>query len=142
MRFPSGPRLVRAAFLGFFVFAAGCGSGGLVPVAGKLVENGKPLQKSKNESVQLTFRSNTEPPKSFPAALDADGNFTVSTGTDARGIPPGKYTLTVSAASYMPGAGDRFKKSYGPGSSRLACEVGPTGATNLVVDVGTGTVSQ
>jgi hypothetical protein len=110
--------------------SAGCGRGlpVLVPVRGKVtLPSGTPIH---NGSVTLypdTAKGNKS--KELPiGAIDAQGNFTVMTGT-REGAPPGWYKVAISAAEQIDPNNPYFtdwlihERYINPETSRLTAEV-------------------
>jgi hypothetical protein len=138
----------------------GCKSGnrGLI-LTGQLVENGTPLRASTEglppgtRPIQVVFH--TIPAEgqlgseAFSSQVNSDsGEFTLK-GPSGKGIPPGKYRISVTVsppgAPGSPGGGprpglatspsqDRLKGAFSPQSSPLEVEI--TRSCKLIVDVG------
>lgn len=97
--------LIRAAALGAALVLAGCGSANRVPVRGVLLKGGAPFtppEGASNQVVLVAMEVQGDDGKSigadepFAAVLNqADGSFEVP-GPDGRGIPPGKYRVSVT----------------------------------------------
>jgi hypothetical protein len=146
---------------------AGCaGEKADFPVNGRLVEDGKPITVSTErlppgtQPVQLIFysvpREGGAAGESFHCAVNTEtGEFTVK-GPSNKGIPAGKYRISVAvlsrpangaaAGSSPPGMGgapnsmgmmgmsDKLKGAFSRERSRLEVEI--TRPTQLVIDVG------
>ena len=111
------------------LFLAGCG-GGKHKVPGKVVQAGQPLTVSDQGKFVITFI-----PEGGKGAIGTstrpDGTFVV-TGTDGKGIAPGKYKVAVQAWDPYPRK-DKLGGKYNEANTRLTVEVG-TG--EVVLDVG------
>src|SRR5437867_3544588 len=86
------------------LLAAGCGSN--VKVKGKVVKGGNPIQVSDKGRVVVIFTPGADV-KDVPAGTNfsgdvgADGSFEVK-GPEGKGIPKGKYKITVHTADPFP----------------------------------------
>jgi hypothetical protein len=79
------------------ILLVGCGSG-RIKARGRLVKNGEPFVPGEREVVHIAFFALNEDPKakSYVVKFDRqDGTFQV-TGSDGKGLPPGKYRVAVS----------------------------------------------
>jgi hypothetical protein len=107
---------------------AGCDSGtAAIPVTGRLLQDGQPLQVSTegmppgSRPIQIIFHAvpgaGQARGESFYGKVDSDtGEFTVP-GPAGRGIPPGKYRISVvvlSAPGGPPGPGASGERLPGP----------------------------
>jgi hypothetical protein len=125
-----------AQALGFLlpllVLAAGCGgsAGQFVPVAGKVTFRGKPLAAGTIVFAPDPDRGTTAIP--VCAEIQSDGMYRLKP-SDAPGIAPGWYRVTVAAVEIVPAQGtspavprsllpDRYRD---PELSGLICEVKP-----------------
>jgi hypothetical protein len=121
--------------------SAGCGGGdGVrgVPVKGTVVVNGKPLQLKGSEqlAISLVRLDGGQSVAATGSYNPGDGSFTVA-GPTNRGIPEGKYRITVSTNDYGPRSqGDRFRGLFGANNSPLVVTLNSDNADRLVVDVG------
>src|SRR5262245_4510848 len=80
------------------LFAAGCGGAKAVKVEGKLVKSGQPYTLTEGGSLNLSFHSKgmTGEGMVYPARVNAtDGSFVLD-GPEGRGIPPGRYKITLN----------------------------------------------
>jgi hypothetical protein len=135
---------------------AGCGSSNDVWVTCELSRNGRPFTVPDAHSIQVTFyaievtdkdgtkKANNEP---YAAAPSGEGMFEVP-GRDGRGIPPGKYRISVvqkpKTASAAPQpkskreAADRdfdfLRDRYGPTTSPIVRTV-DSKASHLQIDL-------
>ncbi len=77
------------------LFVLGCGGGGSippVPVSGKVLVGGKPV-----EGAVVTFLSQAkEGGRSASGKTDKDGAFKLTTAKTNDGAPPGEYTITIA----------------------------------------------
>jgi hypothetical protein len=128
-------------YLAIVLVALGCnksdGPKG-VTVHGRLVQNGQPFKALPNEDVMVGFSPvGAAPGQAAPGASSdlvkpADGSFTL-TGRDKKGLPPGKYTVSLS--SQVGYSGDnRFEKMLA-GKPALVVEVGPEEGQTFIIDV-------
>ncbi len=108
----------------------GCSGGGLNPVKGQLLIKGQPVK-----GAVVTFHPKEgSTVKTIPSVgtTDADGNFTMMTGTK-EGAPAGEYLVTVywpeeapkkGMSTEMPETRDKLKGAYSnPASSGLKASV-------------------
>ena len=113
----------RALFIVFaFLLAAtasGCGKKN-VRVTGRISKSGQPIKISDKGRIQLFFMQLDDqgtPINSYVATVQPDGSFEV-TGDPGRGMPPGKYKITVEAPDPYPAGkdllGGRFKLNGSP----------------------------
>ena len=141
------------------LFLASCGGDATrndVAVSGRLTENGNPIKPPDGlppgvRGLQLCFYELKDGKAGEPyfATLAEDGNFTVP-GPKGKGIPPGKYLVSVEVAkSGTPpkggpsgppssgsnsGLGDKYNGAYAKDKSKLQVEI--TGPSTVQVDVG------
>jgi hypothetical protein len=77
---------------------AGCGAGNAVWVKGHLLKGGQPYTAPDNQTVGVTFYAmdaqSTKADEPFAATYGPEGAFEVP-GPEGRGIPPGKYRISV-----------------------------------------------
>jgi hypothetical protein len=109
-----------------------------------VLDRGAPVQFLPREEIMVGFSA--EAPEGQPAlgastdVKPADGTFTLS-GRDGKGIPPGRYSISVSSQVYGGDGADRFAARF-EGKKPLAVEVGPEKGQHFVIDVGTMTVTK
>jgi hypothetical protein len=109
-----------------------------VPVRGKVTNAGAPLKVNRPDVglgyVELHFhRINADGSVSTDpadAAVEESGNFTVR-GRDGRGLPPGKYKITVRQLDPAP-ANDKLQGRFDLKNSRIVREVGDQ---QIMIDV-------
>jgi len=142
---------VRLAVLALAVLAVtGCGGGvSGTKLNGKVLNNGQPYPITEEETVRINFITTGESGRiSAQPQLNPDGTFTL-TGPTGKGVPPGKYQITVMvlpspyAASKNPGApkGDKFKNKYAdPEKTPLTVEI-TSSTKEVTVDLGKGTAT-
>jgi hypothetical protein len=110
---------------------AGCGRSGLYP-EGQLLKNGQPFVPEQGEFVQIAFLAVAEgggEGGSYVAGYDPEsGIFSV---TDGKGIPPGKYKISVQV---MKRHKDALKGKFSPSRSPFVFDI-QTGKEELVVDL-------
>ncbi|MGQ9574791.1 MAG: carboxypeptidase-like regulatory domain-containing protein [Thermoguttaceae bacterium] len=88
------------------VLIAGCGSGGLARVKGRVTLNGQPL-----EGAIVEFRPTA--PGGTPASglTDAQGRYELMYTFQTPGTPPGEYTVSISTAvSYFDANGNELQR--------------------------------
>lgn len=80
------------------VFAGGCGGGPpLQKAKGQILVDGKSYQVGPREQLQVIFFPDVDLPAStYPAEVKPDGSFE-TVGEDGKGIPPGKYRVSISS---------------------------------------------
>jgi hypothetical protein len=118
------------------LLVAGClavvGCGGKSKVNGKIVKDGQPFTVSEKGVFVLSFVSADGTDKTvYNATTKPDGTFTIL-GPEGKGVPPGKYTVNLTAMDPYPTT-DKLAGKYAPGKSTLTAEVGKG---DVVVDVG------
>jgi hypothetical protein len=130
-----------ASYLLFVLVAAGCNKGDGpkgVTVHGRLVQNGHPLKVLPNEEIMVGFSpEGAEPGQGVTRAASTlvkpeDGSFTL-TGRDKKGLPPGKYTVSLSSQIGYADS-NRFDKLL-VGKPPLVVDVGPEEGQTFVIDV-------
>jgi hypothetical protein len=136
---PGAVVLVCAAAL----LGAGCGSD-TVRVTGRLVKDGQPytanVQGAQPDTLAVDFLATIGDRKYlFPATMQSDGTFAVA-GSDGKGIPRGKYRITVLHSGFEGAGGDRFKGRYTAEKTPLTVDI--TESTALTIDLGAGTVTK
>lgn len=91
----------------------GCGGDKKVNAAGRVLKGGKPLTVPENDFVRGQFVPYTEPGTNPKTCYIAEYDNTTGTfkalGPDLRGVPPGKYRITVA---HEKGKKDVFKGAY------------------------------
>jgi hypothetical protein len=125
------------------LLAAGC-AGDTVPVTGRLVKDGQPyvarLGGPEPETFAVDFVGEVGGARMvFAAAVNPDGTFSVG-GSHGRGVPRGRYRITVLHSGFLGAGGDRLKARFSGDATPLAVDV--TDATALTIDVGTGAVTK
>jgi hypothetical protein len=140
------PRMQRYAACCFVLaVAAGCGNGYVKP-KGRLMKNGEPFVPADNEVVHVALfpvkdakvaapaaapEGAAREAGSFPANFNReDGTFRV-TGMDGRGMPPGKYRVTVQV---MKNKKDVLKGAFGAQNSPLVHDI-DSSSQELTVDL-------
>jgi hypothetical protein len=131
-----GKGLVLGLGLLSLAAVAGC-SGGGAEVKGTVLYNGQAVKLGPGEDLQIGLvRLEGEKPVMASASYDSSsGTFRVA-GPIGRGLPEGKYRVTVSTSSYGPKQqGDRFRGAFGVNNSPLVASIS-SGNQNLTVDLG------
>ncbi len=145
---------------------SGCGGAAKgLSVKGRIVENGSPLQASTDglppgtRPIQIIFHQipagGQVAGESYFCEVNTEtGEFTVKDPSN-KGIPAGKYRISVTVASPGKAAGppgingpnpagvmgfsDRFRGAYDPQNTKLEVEL--TSSAQVLVDVGKGTAT-
>jgi hypothetical protein len=142
--------LILAFLIAPMVAAPGCGGGNTIWVTGKLLKGGTPYVPPKDQLVTITFVAlEIKDPSGKPAQGGepyladydpASGTFVVP-GPERRGIPPGKYRVSVTqklereAFDAAREKKDKAKKKeFTRETDMLADQFGPT-TSPIVVDV-------
>jgi len=87
---------------------AGCGSGKIAPVSGRITLNGKPLAKASVTFAPVGSKEKQEPGPSSAGMTDADGRYTLTLiGQDGRGAVIGKHKVRIALQSEADTADDR-----------------------------------
>ena len=125
-------RLLTIFLLGSLL--VGCG-GSRVKARGRLVKNGEPFVPNEKETVHVAFfpagEESQSSDRSYVVKFNrADGTFLVS-GADGKGLPPGKYRVTVAL---MKDRTDALKGAFNAKNSPLVCEVKNT-SDEITVDL-------
>jgi hypothetical protein len=117
-----------------FLILAGCGSRTKI-YEGKLVQGGQPVTVSDQGIITLFFVAEKDKDKGlpYPAETKSDGTFTIK-GRDGKGIPPGKYLVSVVAKDPYPNGPDKFGGKFEADKSTLTVEIGKD--SMVTVDVG------
>jgi hypothetical protein len=122
---------IACALLLTAVFASGCGDD-FSRVGGRITLDGKPLAGGENVAVTVLFYPESGRGSPAAALADENGDYFVSTGA-RKGLPPGNYIVTLSAAQMIqpPSGGAPTKKILTPARyanpklSGLSTEVKP-----------------
>jgi hypothetical protein len=97
------------AMLGLILSVSGCGKASLYPVHGRVLYQGKPVEKA-----MVTFIPVQAPADgkkvSANGETDAEGNFTLSTRVPGDGAPAGEYRVTVFWPGPLPGTDPKTNK--------------------------------
>ena len=102
--------LCAVGLLSLCVFS-GCGGPALQTAKGQIQVGGKNYQVGPREQLLVIFYPDGPNPNStFPAEVNSDGSFQ-TLGMDGKGIPPGKYRVSISSP-------------YGGGSIQIPKEIG------------------
>jgi hypothetical protein len=144
-------RLCQARLTAFWWSAAilavaGCGADNQgVTVKGQVLQNGQPIPFLPSEDLIVGFSQEVpagqKPVGASGAVKPEDGTFTVN-GPGGRGIPPGRYRISLS--SQINGGNDRnrFERLFSPQKQPLIAEVGPEKGQTFRIDVGRWTVTR
>jgi hypothetical protein len=127
---PRGALSAIAQLLFVLLALAGCGEE-WSSVSGSLSLDGKPLASGENLQVTVLFNPAAGGAPPAAAVVDAEGNYSVSTGSRG-GLAPGAYVVTLSAMelTYPSGAGTPPQRRLvtprrytQPTASDLRCDV-------------------
>jgi hypothetical protein len=101
---------------------SGCGGGSpLQQAKGQIMVQGKNYQVGPREQLLVIFYPDvTNPGTTYPAEVKADGSFQ-TVGKDGRGIPPGKYRVSIT--SPYGGGSVTIPKELGSAASPIVREV-------------------
>jgi hypothetical protein len=101
------------------------GSAG-VKLKGQLVQNGQPVQPAQNDYYQIVLIPESGlATNTYPATPPgSDGTFSID-GPDGRGVPAGKYKVTVKNMVQSPrgGLADKFNNRYDERNTQLTWDV-------------------
>src|SRR5262249_7800881 len=109
------------------------------------LQNGQPIQILPSEDVIVGFSqeapSGQKPIGASGIVKPEDGTFTVA-GPGGKGIPPGKYRISLS--SQVNGSNDksRFEALFSPQKPPLTVDVGPEKGQTFRIDIGQWTVTK
>jgi hypothetical protein len=139
-------RLLVLSSVAVSVLVAGCGKKEKgVKVRGKLLQDGQPIQFLRDEDIRISFSSEGSAGQEAAGASGVvqaeDGSFTI-TGRDNKGIPPGKYRISLSSSIEGGGDDNRFEASVNQKEPPLIAEVGPEDGQSFTIDVGARTVKK
>jgi hypothetical protein len=122
--------------------ALGCDAP-MVSVNGFVNENGKRYKAVEGDEVQITFLWKSDGGSEMSAMAvfnNGDGSFKLM-GPVGKGVPPGDYRVAIEAHPYPEGGPDRFKNQFNVKNSPLTLTVSNEPVQNIVIDVGTRTVT-
>lgn len=136
------------------VLAVGCGKKG--PAAGvkdvsgakvqaKLIQNGQPFKPLPMEEVQVTFFEDGKDVKDRAESMgvyNAETGLAPIDGPTKKGIPAGKYRVTVRSQVYGGDNSNRFEKSFDVTNSPIVADVGPAEGQTFVIDLGRRSVTK
>jgi hypothetical protein len=128
-------RLIRngSVVLLIAVFICGCSSDGRIQARGKLVKNGAPFKLGEAEGMRIVFvpyEASGSTFDTYVAVFDGNGSFKV-TGKDGKGLPPGKYRVTVE---HLKKKEDQFKGAFSGKKTPIVREV-TNSSTEIVIDL-------
>jgi hypothetical protein len=116
------------------LFASGCGSGdGRFQARGRLVKNGAPFKLAEAEGMRIAFvpyEAGESTFDTYVAVFTGDGSFKV-TGKDGKGLPPGKYRVTVE---HLKKKKDLLKGAFSGKKTPIVREV-TNSSTEIVIDL-------
>jgi hypothetical protein len=103
----------------FCLTVSGCG--GPSTVRGKLTNGGAPVTVSDKGVIVMTFAPEGMTGPGFGADVKPDGSFEVK-GPENKGVPPGKYRISVMQYDPYPTT-DKLDGKFGPGKSPIVRDV-------------------
>jgi hypothetical protein len=128
-------RLTRIgwAFVLLALFLIGCGGDGRFKARGRVVKSGTPFTLGEGEGMRMIFVPVEAGEKTFDtyaAVFNKDGSFEVA-GKDGKGLPPGKYRVTLE---HLKKKQDLFDGAFAGDNSPIVREV-TDGANEIVIDL-------
>jgi hypothetical protein len=128
-------RLTRngSALVLIAVFACGCGGDGRFQARGRLIKDGAPFKLGQGEGMRIVFvpvEAGESTFETYAAILGEDGAFKVI-GKDGKGLPPGKYRVTVE---HLKKKEDLFKGAFSGKNTPIVREVS-NGSSEIVIDL-------
>jgi len=129
MKPDAATRPARGGILLAAVVLTGCGSG-LVPVSGTVTLDGEPVAGAKVSYIP------TGPGIPASGTTDAAGRFQLELGSGRRGVPRGRYAVTIVklAVTTVPANEARRLVAAAPGAG-LQTETGPDGLVQVIEHV-------
>jgi hypothetical protein len=111
----------------------GCGSS-TIQARGRILKKGEPFEPGPGEALRIILAP-LDPPAgetydSFAAEYQGDGTFVVK-GKDGKGLPPGKYRVTLQLLKKKK---DLFKGKLSGPKSPFTCEI-TDGSDEIIVDL-------
>jgi hypothetical protein len=146
-------KILRVAAVAFLLCAAAIGCKGKdaskevkgVKVNGQLLANGKAVKMLPMEEIQVTFFEDGKPAEgrieSMAIADPATGTFTIN-GPSGKGIPAGRYRISLISEIYGGGGSNRFEEVFSMETSPLVVDVGPEEGQTIVIDLGKRTAKR
>lgn len=141
--------LPRSLLLVTFLALLGCSSGSTdvaIPVTGRLLEQGQPAKIATQglppgeKGVYVGFvELDKTPAETYYAIVNVEDSTFKVDGHKGKGIPPGKYRITVSRAAR--GKTNPADAAFTEKASPLTTEVPASGTLKLKVDLGTKQVT-
>ena len=135
------------ALLLLALFLPGCGPPKGVKIEGTIVKGGQPFPLPQGATLNLAFKGKgfKGEDATFAAEVSPNGSFVVN-GANDRGIPPGKYVLSVNLtlASTDPAALARMEEINRQFAAINGKEAEISSAANqkITIDIANGTVSK
>jgi hypothetical protein len=127
------PRRYLPLILLIGLCSLGCGRSSMIQAKGRVLKGGTPFKLGEGEGLRIFFLP-LEPTgsgyDSYAAEFHNDGTFTVK-GKDGRGLPPGKYRVTLQL---MKNKEDQFGGRFMGEKSPFVCEVNKA-SDEVVVDL-------
>ncbi|HZY86828.1 MAG TPA: hypothetical protein VFE78_18485 [Gemmataceae bacterium] len=130
------PRLLCCLVLALAVLAPGCGPTRLRP-RGRLTRNDTPFVPDAKETVHITFFPAKDQPagggegEGCVALFNREDSTFQAVGRDGKGLPPGKYRITVQV---MKNKKDEYQGYFGPAGNPFVRDVAP-GGEEIVLDL-------
>ena len=116
-----------------------------VRVKGRVLENGQPIKFLPSEDMMVGF-SQEAPPGQTPVGASGsvkpqDGTFVI-TGPSGRGLPPGRYRISVFSQIYGGSDRNRFEALFGSKKPPLYAEVNSDRGQTFTIDLGAWSVTK
>ncbi len=122
---------LATAILALTVFV-GCSSGPKVVIArGTITNGGKPIAASTKDGLTIVFTP-AAGGTTFPAGIDKETNVYEVYGPKLKGIPPGKYKVSINIMSSKPSpANDSINAHYSTDKTPIEVEVPEDGKLDI-----------
>src|SRR5205823_98655 len=117
---PMRPALLAIA-LTSLTLAGGCAAGPkLIMVKGKVTNGGKSIVPNKQCGVTMVFIPVPETGRRYPAGFNVEDDTYEVQGPDGKGVPPGKYQVTLNIMSIAPTpATDKINEQFAEGKTPI-----------------------
>jgi hypothetical protein len=110
----------------------GCG-GSKGKITGKITKGGQPIKVSDQGKVMLILIPDPATGNTYPCHVQPDGTFDCS-GNDGKGIPTGKYKVTVEVPDPYPAGPDQLGGKYKEATTTKTVEVKPGANIEINLD--------
>ncbi len=129
-------------------FVPGCGGDKGVKVEGQIVRDGNPYAAAEGETVNLSFAGKNAKGEDaiYPATVNAGAGSFVVNGPEGKGIPPGKYKITINLSSGGSDPASLAKlEKVNAQFARIngkECDITSEPVQKITIDIGKGTVGK